>query len=90
MAEWIALIRDGGTVAVLVILAALSIRGIVQFGPAVTAREVLWRERFSDVVKDRDEWKAIAQALVPALEKLGDALEERNRRDAERHRSTDR
>lgn len=82
----IALFTQGGAIAVLVVGFLLAITGRIQFRHTTDARDALWRERLADTVTDRDEWKAIAQAAVPALDRLGEALEARNKRDERQQR----
>lgn len=89
MDQWITLVTQGGAIAVLVIGAALALSGRVEFRQSVSARDELWRARVADVAADRDEWKAQARALIPAVDRLAEAVESRNKRDERTTRRSD-
>lgn len=79
--QLVSLFTQGGAIAVLVVGFALAVSGRIVFRQSADARDALWRERLADTVTDRDEWKAVAKAAVPAVERLAEALEARNKRD---------
>jgi hypothetical protein len=88
----IQLIVSGGALGVLAVMFGLLLRGELQTKPAVKAtldatsalivelKEAHARE-LGEIVRDRDEWKALAKDAIHDVGELGEALNVRNKID---------
>lgn len=74
------LVKDGGAVAVFIIVFVAAITGYLRFRPGVEGETRALRDANAELVKDRDYWREHATQLAHAVDKLGDAVDYGNRR----------
>jgi len=74
--SYISLIRDGGSVAVIVIVGILLGRGTLRLGREVADKEAQLRK----VEADRDRWQRIATDALGLTHRVTSVLEERDPR----------
>jgi hypothetical protein len=72
-------ILQGGAIAVFLLVFTAALAGQLRFKPGVDGQVKALEDALRDARDQRDR-------LVDAVEKLGDALEARNRRDEQVHR----
>lgn len=74
-------ITQGGAIAVFLVLFVAAIRGDLRFRPSIDDVSKARDDALADARAGRARAEAHADRLVDAVDKLGDALEARNRRD---------
>ena len=74
------LIRDGGAVAVFIVVFAAAITGYLRFRPGVQGEVGAMEKVIDELRKDRDYWRDHATKLADAVDKLGDAVDRGNER----------
>jgi len=79
----LAIIQAGGVVGLLVLVIAILLRGDVVTKATVAAVAAGNAALVAELVKDRDDWKAIAKQATTELGELAEALTIRNRIDEE-------
>lgn len=75
--QWL---KDAGPYALFVIAIVAFYLGWIRVGRLVeaeaNARELAHARELAEIVRDRDEWKSLAQSLAPQVERVGDLLED--------------
>ena len=74
------LIRDGGAVAVFIVVFVAAITGYLRFRPGVQGEVGAMEKVIDELRKDRDYWRDHATKLADAVDKLGDAVDRGNER----------
>lgn len=82
------LVAQGGAVAVLIAVFAAAVRGDIRFRPGVDGERDAKDDALAHERAGRERAEAHAAKLADAVDKLGDALEARNRRDERMRRGT--
>lgn len=85
--QWLDLVTRGGAIAVLLGVGWLARRGDIRFRPGVDGELAAMRDALADARSGRNRAEAHADRLVGVVDKLGDALEARNRRDEQHMRA---